>query len=278
MSGVARHPHLVLAGVCWAAYLTAFFLPALQPRNENRPHTPNLFTRPDLPQRMRSEWKETYDFLVPSGDHNDLSGTDAFDLAWILRDESWRANPAFWLATVFLVWRMWAVAAVAATLACGIALSECRGAVSNLLYGPGLHGNDYYHGSGFWLWCGSMALMATVALAGCCGGVRRESRRSPAEVFTGLRGVVLGCWLAVGLGVVVGWWNVPRLHPSPLWRLGLVVIWVGIGLAAGAAEWHGGRKSWGWKWVAAGGTTAAGAFALAAWYCWGDILLPPPPR
>src|SRR5262245_42099038 len=135
--------------------------------------------------------------LTKAGDES-LSGFSAYRFAWAFRDERWLANPATWLAALLLAWRMWAWAALFALVGFGIAVS------SAVRVGLG-EWNDT-HGSGYWLWTGSMALLFVASLAGYCGFVPRERRRSPVEVFHGWRGVALGSWIGLGLGVLANDW------------------------------------------------------------------------
>ena len=130
-----------------------------------------------------------------------ISGPSAFGWAFDFRSAAWLANPLAWVAAFLLAWRLWPWAALAATGAAVLALREF---VSELLTPTGS-----VFLAGYWLWAGSMVVLALAALAGWVRLVARENRRSVFQVFRGWRGVALGSWLATGLAVLgVAWfWN-----------------------------------------------------------------------
>lgn len=109
-----------------------------------------------------------------------FAGHEAFSSAWAVKSNVWLANPLFWAAVVLLALRLWVAAAAFAIFAFWVAGWE---AVANQLYG---YGNAFY--AGYWLWAGSMAVLAAAAAAGWWF-VPGEYHTQPRDLLRGWRKV-----------------------------------------------------------------------------------------
>jgi hypothetical protein len=253
-----------LIGLCWGCYCLAFAFPALTPRQAPEP----LFD--DFPAPVNEQFEARTKAVIASGDIHDISGSEAFRLAWVLHDKAWWGNVALWLASVLLAYRLWGCAALVSFV--GFVLAAAPAAEEDTLrHGPGL---------GYWLWFGSVTLLFAGSLIGWCGLVPRDRRRSPAEVFRGWRGAAIGSWLAVGLAAPFVWWSAGYFHPPDVWRDAVIGVWLMLGVTLFALQRleHDFSPRRLWR-AATAGTWLVLAFTVFTLWCfWADVNPPRPPR
>src|SRR5690348_9847056 len=97
------HPQWVLISACCTLYGLAFAFPAVTSRHAPSPVFEDMTLQTHFETRLRN--------VVASGDHNNISGPEAFTLTWALHEKSWWGNMGMWLGTILLAYRLWSCAA-----------------------------------------------------------------------------------------------------------------------------------------------------------------------